>query len=72
MFFPLLPEDNILSEFFKQILDKESEPNYLLFQTKDSLEIKDYMKRLFLENFYYDKYTDQNLAHWLHLLFYAS
>ena len=69
MFFPLLPEDNILSEFFKQILDKESEPNYLLFQTKDSLEIKDYMKRLFLENFYYDKYTDQNLAHWLHLLF---
>lgn len=69
MFFPLLPEDNILSEFFKRILDKESEPNYLLFQTKDSLEIKDYMKRLFLENFYYDKYTDQNLAHWLHLLF---
>lgn len=69
IFFPLLPEDNILSDFFKQILDKESEPNYLLFQMKDSLEIKDYMKRLFLENFYYDKYTDQNLAHWMHLLF---
>ena len=69
IFFPLLPEDNLLSDFFRRILSDKSEPNYLLFQTSGSLEIRDLMKRLFLENFRQDKYVSQNLIHWLYLLF---
>ena len=41
IFFPLLPEDNLLSDFFRRILSDKSEPNYLLFQTSGSLEIRD-------------------------------
>lgn len=69
IFFPLLPEENLLSDFFRRILSDKSEPNYLLFQTSASLEIRDLMKRLFLENFRQDKYVPQNLTHWLYLLF---
>lgn len=68
-FLSLLPSEDILSGFFKKILSNTSEPNYLLFQTTGSYEIRDIMKHLFLENFRYDKYTEHSNIHWLNLLF---
>lgn len=68
-FFSILSNDDLLSDFFKKILSDTSEPNYLLFQTNASYEVRDIMKHLFLENFRYDKYVDNCNIHWLNLLF---
>lgn len=69
VFFSLLSNDDILSHFFKKILSNSEEPNYLLFQTSTSPDVRFLMKKLFLENFRYDKYVNQSNIHWLHLLF---
>lgn len=68
-FFPLLSNNDILSNFFKKILSDEEKPNYLLFQTSSSPKVRYLIKELFLENFQYDKYVNQSDIHWLHLLF---
>ena len=68
-FFPLLSNDDILSHFFRKILSNTDEPNYLLFQTSASPDVRFLMKELFLENFQYDKYVNQSNVHWLSLLF---
>lgn len=68
-FFSLLSNDDLLSDFFKKILSDTSEPNYLLFQTNASYEVRDIMKHLFLENFRYDKYVEHCNISWLNLLF---
>lgn len=68
-FFSLLPKNDILSGFFKKILSESSEPNYLLFRTNASYEIRDIMRHLFMEKFRYDKYTEYCNIYWVNLLF---
>ncbi len=68
-FFSLLSEADILSSFFRQILTNPSEPNYLLFQTTNSAEIRTLVKMLFLEGFRMDTYVNRCGIHWLNLLF---
>ncbi len=68
-FFSLLSGGDLLSDFFKKILSDSAEPNYLLFKTNVSYEVRDIMKRLFLEKFRYDKYVDRCTIYWLNLLF---
>lgn len=68
-FFSLLSDDDILSSFFRQILQNPSEPNYLLFQTTNSTEIRTLVKMLFLEPFRMDAYVNRCGIHWLNLLF---
>lgn len=46
-FFPLLSNDDILSHFFRKILSNTDEPNYLLFQTSASPDVRFLMKELF-------------------------
>lgn len=67
-FSPLTSTENLLSRFLKNIIDNKSSPNYLLFKTNKSSEIRDLMKRFFLENFRYDHYVNQCNIHWLNLL----
>lgn len=68
-FYPLLSDEDLLSRFLKNTLSDKSLPNYLLFKTSMSSEIKDLMKRLFLENFRYDRYVNRCNILWLNLLF---
>lgn len=68
-FFALLSNTDILSSFFKWILTNPDEPNYLLFQTNGSYEIRHLVKELFLERFRYDKYVNRCDVYWLNLLF---
>lgn len=68
-FFTLLSNDDILSDFFRKILSDSEEPNYLLFRTNTSADVRFLMKKLFLENFRYDSYVNQSSIHWLHLVF---
>lgn len=69
VFFSLLSDMDILSHFLRQILTNPSEPNYLLFQTTNSTEIRTLVKLLFLENFRMDAYVNRCGIHWLNLLF---
>lgn len=69
VFFSSLSDIDILSGFFRQILMNPSEPNYLLFQTTNSLEIRTLVKLLFLERFRMDAYVNRCGIHWLNLLF---
>lgn len=68
-FFSLLSDIDILSGFFRQILTSPSEPNYLMFQTTNSTEIRTLVKLLFLERFRIDSYVNRCSIHWLNLLF---
>ncbi len=69
VFFSTLSDIDILSGFFRQILMNPSEPNYLLFQTTNSVEIRTLVKLLFLERFRMDAYINRCGIHWLNLLF---
>ena len=69
VFFASLSDLDILSNFFRQILTNPSEPNYLLFQTTNSPEIRMLIKLLFLERFRMDAYINRCDIHWLNLLF---
>lgn len=69
LFFPLLSSEDLLSDFFRKILSDTAEPNYLLFKTNASYEVRNIMKNLFLEKFRYDKYVERCSAYWLNLLF---
>ncbi len=69
VFFSALSGSDILSNFFRQILTNPSEPNYLLFQTTNSAEIRMLVKLLFLERFRMDTYVNRCGIHWLNLLF---
>lgn len=69
LFFSLLSEDDILSDFFRKILASSTEANYLLIKTDASNEIKDLVKKLFLESFRYDDYVERCSINWINLLF---
>ena len=55
--------------FFRKILSSSEEANYLLIKTDASCEIKDLVKKLFLENFRYDNYVERCNIYWINLLF---
>lgn len=68
-FYPLLNNNDIISQFFNNILSTPEKPNYLLFNTEENKEISQIMQRIFIENFRYDKYVLQSCINLLNLLF---
>ena len=69
-FISLLNLNNILGNFFKEILTNRSRPNYLIFHTDGNKDIKSIAKRLFYEPYRFDIYTNDCCIEWLKLLFY--
>jgi AraC-like DNA-binding protein/mannose-6-phosphate isomerase-like protein (cupin superfamily) len=68
-FFTLLSQKDLLSYFFKSILYNKTSPNYLLFHTKNSMDIKITIKNLILENNKSDLYYNTCSISWANLLF---
>lgn len=68
-FFTLLSQKDLLSYFFKSILYNKTSPNYLLFHTKNSKDIKIIIKNLILENNKDDMYYNTCSISWLNILF---
>ncbi len=69
VFFSSLSDIDILSNFFRQILTNPTEPNYLLFQTTNSADIRTLVKLQFLERFRMDAYVNRCDIYLLNLLF---
>lgn len=68
-FFTMLSQKDLLSYFFKSILYNKTSPNYLLFQTKNSKDIKIIIKNLILENNKDDMYYNNCSVSWANILF---
>lgn len=68
-FFTLLSQKDLLSYFFKTMLYSKTSPNYLLFSTKNSTDIKIIIKNLIIENNKGDIYYNNCCISWINLLF---
>lgn len=68
-FFSLLSQKDLLSYFFRTILYKKAEPNYLLFSTDNSKDIKMILKNLVIETFKGDEYFNNCSISWANILF---
>jgi AraC-like DNA-binding protein/mannose-6-phosphate isomerase-like protein (cupin superfamily) len=68
-FFTLLSQKDLLSYFFKTILYNKTSPNYLLFHTKNSKDIKIIIKNLIMENNKNDMYYNTCSISWANILF---
>ncbi|OOM76055.1 bifunctional transcriptional activator/DNA repair enzyme AdaA [Clostridium puniceum] len=68
-FFTLLSQKDLLSYFFKTMLYNKTTPNYLLFHTKNSKDIKIIIKNLIMENNKNDMYYNTCSISWANILF---
>ncbi|ADQ08049.1 transcriptional regulator, AraC family [Caldicellulosiruptor hydrothermalis 108] len=68
-FFAFLSQKDVLSYFFRTILYNKATPNYLLFETDNSNDIKFIIKNLTMENYRDDKYKNDCCISWANILF---
>lgn len=68
-FFSLLSRDDALSLFFRNILQQKDEPNYLIFQLKDSLFAQGLIEQAMLECFSTDDYANNCAVSMVPLIF---
>lgn len=68
-FFSLLTKQDLLSYFFRTILQEEGRSNYLLFFTKNTVELKRYLRHIMIESNTFDKYSNTCLINYVYLLF---
>jgi AraC-like DNA-binding protein len=68
-FFSLLSRKDLLSYFFRTILQDDSHANYLLFFAADNLWIKKIIRNLIGESNRSDSYSNNCCINWVNLLF---
>lgn len=68
-FFTLLSQKDLLSYFFRTILYNQNSPNYLLFHTDNSDDLKMIIKNLVIENYKDDVYYNNCSISWTNILF---
>jgi AraC-like DNA-binding protein len=68
-FFTLLTQQDMLSYFFRMILNHQTSANYLLFYTKNTPDIKSIIKNLTMENYKDDRYYNNCCISWINILF---
>jgi len=68
-FFPLLSKQDLLSSFFRTILQRKEGSNYLLFHTKNAMELNRYFRHILVETNTTDDYSDLRLIQHVYLLF---
>lgn len=68
-FFSLMSQKNLLSYFFRTILQGNSHPNYLLFYSEDVVWLKNIMRNAMSECYKKDTFSNNNCISWIHLFF---
>ncbi|MFV0464489.1 MAG: AraC family transcriptional regulator [Lachnospiraceae bacterium] len=68
-FFSLLSQKNLLSYFFRTILQEGSHSNYLLFFASDNVWIKKIIWNMMGESCSTDEYSNECCINWVNLLF---
>lgn len=70
-FFSLLSGKDLLSYFFRKILQDDTTPNYLLFKTGTSEELKPFIRNAMIECQRFDNYSNHCCINWVNLMFSA-
>lgn len=68
-FFSLLSQKDLLSYFFRTILQDDSHANYLLFFAEDNQWVKQIIRNLMGECYKNDRYSNNCCINWVNLLF---
>ncbi|MDO4337363.1 MAG: AraC family transcriptional regulator [Eubacteriales bacterium] len=68
-FFSLMSQKNLLSYFFRTILQGDSHSNYLLFYSEDIVWLKNLMRNAMSECYKRDSFSNDNCISWIHLFF---
>ena len=68
-FFSLLSQKNLLSYFFRMILQGNSHSNYLLFYSDDILWLKNIAMNAMGECYKQDSFSNSNAINWINLFF---
>ena len=67
-FFSLLSREDALAMFFRRILKREVQPNYLLFQEEEIEEVRLIVQNAMLESFRMDSYSNSCCINYVNLL----
>lgn len=68
-FFSLMSQKNLLSYFFRTILQGNSHANYLLFYSEDVVWLKNIIRNAISECHKGDAFSNNNCISWIHLFF---
>lgn len=68
-FFSLMSQKNLLSYFFRTILQGDSHSNYLLFYSDEIKWLKNIIRNAMGECYKRDNFSNQNAINWIHLFF---
>lgn len=68
-FFSLMSQKNLLSYFFRTILQGKSYANYLLFYSEDIVWQKNIIRNAISECYKGDSFSNNNCISWMHLFF---
>ncbi|MBR1640072.1 MAG: helix-turn-helix domain-containing protein [Treponema sp.] len=68
-FFSLLSRQDLLSNFFRTILQNQDRPNYLVFNTEENALLKHNARLLVLESYTQDVYSNSCCINYLNLMF---
>lgn len=68
-FFSLMSHKNLLSYFFRTILQGDSHSNYLLFYSEDVIWLKNIIRNAMTECYKKDSFSNANCISWIHLFF---
>lgn len=69
LFWNLLGRQNMLASFFRSSLYMGNRPNYLLFDTDNTVEQKHYVQQILMEAVWADEFSDGNSGNFLSLFF---
>lgn len=68
-FFSLMSQKNLLSYFFRTILQGDSHSNYLMFYSEDVVWLKNIIRNAMSECYKRDAFSNNNCISWIHLFF---
>ena len=68
-FFSLMSQKNLLSHFFRTILQGDAHSNYLLFYSDDIHWLKIIVRNAMAECYKQDTFSNSNAINWIHLFF---
>ena len=69
LFFRLFDEYGELSSFIKNVIYNPTIPNYLCFDNLAWSDIENFIRNLFIECYFPDRYSNDVIIHFMHLLF---
>lgn len=68
-FFSLMSRKDLLSYFFRTILQGDTHSNYLLFFTNDNISLKRYIRHMMIESYKQDIYSNACCINYVNLMF---